>query len=225
MTQYSYAAQAPRRPLDWALAAEMLAEGCSTAEVAHRLGCSRGHVWRVLGKSDAFRARYAASRARSFAEAGTVLDGLRGEVAETIKREVMTGNIRVTLWLADRLGLVGRAAPDLPRIDNAPANDPDGELVLDDAAEIARRDFSTSPSPVETEENQTDDDVTVTSRHPPSETAPRAANDSISPAAKPSSESTSRVCWPSSGAARDTPAGVSENLTGAPNVETRPSTG
>jgi len=230
MTQYSYAAQAPRRPLDWALAAEMLAEGCSTAEVAHRLGCSRGHVWRVLGKSDAFRARYAASRARSFAEAGTVLDGLRGEVAETIKREVMTGNIRVTLWLADRLGLVGRAAPDLPRIDNAPANDPDGELVIEDAAEIARQDDATSPSPAKAEEIQRHDQETVSSRllpspHPTSDTAPRAANDSISPAAKPSSDSTSRVCWPSSGAARDTPAGVSENLTGAPSVETRPSTG
>jgi len=225
MTQYSYAAQAPRRPLDWALAAEMLAEGCSTAQVASKIGTSRQHVWRVMKDSDVFRRRFAANRLRSIAEAGGVIDGLRGEVAETLKREVLGGNIRVTLWLADRLGLVGRTFPERPRAEDPSTADPDAELVLDDAAEIARRDFSTSPSPVETEENQTDDDVTVTSRHPPSETAPRAANDSISPAAKPSSESTSRVCWPSSGAARDTPAGVSENLTGAPNVETRPSTG
>ncbi len=229
MTQNSYSLKT-RKPLDWALAAEMLAEGCSTAQVAHRIGTTRQNVWKVLGKSQAFRARYAANRTRSAAEAGTVIDGLRGEVAETIKREVLNGNIRVTLWLADRLGLVGRALPELPRVDNAPAGDPDAELALEDAAEIARPESPTSTSTDESAQDQGHDALTVNARqqpspHPPSATAPLAANDSISDAEKPISPSTSPVCWPSKGAARATDDGVSENLTGAPSVFTRPSTG
>ena len=231
MTQNSYSYK-PRKPLDWALAAEMLAEGCSTAQVAHRIGTTRQNVWRVMKESDVFRRRFATNRLRSIAEAGGVIDGLRGEVAETIKREVLNGNIRVTLWLADRLGLTGRTFPERPRAEDAPANDadPDAELVLEDAAEIARPESEPSTSTTGIVKDQPLDVLTVNNRqqpspHPPSETAPLAANDSISAAENPISPSTARVCWPSIGAARDTPAGVSENLTGAPSVATRPSTG
>ncbi len=222
MTQDSYPLKT-RKPLDWALAAEMLAEGCSTSHVAGKIGTTRQNVWKVMKDSDAFRKRFAANRARSLSEAGAIIDGLRSEVAETLKREVMAGNIRVTLWLADRLGLVGRTFPERPRAEDPPMADPDCELVLDDAV-------LPSTSTDESGENQRLDPLTVNSRqqaspHPPSETAPLAANDSISAAENPISPSTSRECWPSSGAARVTSAGVSENLTGAPSVFTRPRTG
>lgn len=220
MTQYSYQVQ-PRRQLNWKLAAEMLAAGCSTEQVARQIGTTRQNVWRVMKDSDVFRQRLVANRMRGISEASGVIDGLRGEVAETIKREVLEGNIRVTLWLADKLGLVGRTYPE-----NPPANDvdPDAELVLDDAAELARPEISTSTSTDESGENQALDLLTVNSRQQ-TETAPAETSASISAGEYPSSPSTSDVCSPSSGACRVTDAGVAENFTGGPSVATRPSTG
>ncbi len=220
MTQYSYQVQT-RRPLNWKLAAEMLAAGCTTAQVAHQIGTTRQNVWRVMKDSDVFRKRLAATRKRAVVEAGSAIDGLRGEVAETIKNQVLEGNIRVTLWLADRLGLAGITYPEV-RSEND--SDPDAELVLDDAVEIARPEIPPSTSTDESGENQGHDLLTVNSRQQPS-TAPDAASASISAGEYPSSPSTSDVCSPSSGACRVTDAGVAENLTGGPSVATRPSSG
>jgi len=225
----------PRRPFDWKLAAEMLAAGAPTIAVAQHIGCSRQHLWRVMRQSDAFRARLEATRSRSIVEAGTELDGLRGEVTAILKQEILSGNVRVAMWLAQRIGLVGPASPLRPLGETQAANDPvasdpDAALELDDAGNLTRHDDVTSPSPAEAEENQQDVEETVTSRlfvspAQPSATAPVAANDAIASDEYPSSPSTSAVCWPSSGAALVTAAGVAENFTGGPSVATRPSVG
>jgi len=94
---------------DWDLAAAMLARGSGVGNAARVVGCHRTTVWRALRRSEAFRRRIAGLRAEYLAEAAAPLERLREEVVAGIRREVALGNVRVLLWLADRLGL---AAPD-----------------------------------------------------------------------------------------------------------------
>ena len=225
----------PRRSFDWKLAAEMLAAGAPTVAVARHIGCSRQHVWKMMRKSDAFRARLQTTHDRLVIESHAEIDALRGDVVAILKQEIMSGNVRVAMWLATRMGLVGPIFPSRATADEMPAvdpvaNDPDAPLDLDDEGDIARHDAFTSPSTVTSVENQDVGELTVNTRQQPSTaqpsaTAPVAANDAIASDAYPSSPSTSPVCWPSSGAAFATAAGVAENLTGGPSVATRPSTG
>ena len=232
MTINSCAIQ-PRKHFDWKLAAEMLAAGAPTIAVAQHIGCSRQHVWKMMRNSDAFRARLGATHARVVIENDAELDGLRGNVVTILKQEIESGNVRVAMWLARRMRLVGpifpaRAAAGEPAAVDPVATDPDAQLDLDDAGNIARQDAIESPSTVTSIENQADGALTVNARQLPSTdsaTAPVAANDAIASGEYPSSPSTSSVCWPSSGAALVTAAGVAENFTGAPSVETRPSVG
>jgi AcrR family transcriptional regulator len=95
-----------RRVIDWYQAAELLAQGVSTADVAARLGCSRGALARRRKNDPVFQTWMARCRdagaepdSRRFAE-------LRPTLHEAIEKEVHDGNLRVILWLADRLKLV-----------------------------------------------------------------------------------------------------------------------
>jgi hypothetical protein len=101
----------PRRRIDWGEVATLLADGVPTIEVAHLVGCSRQHVWRILRSSNALRLRLGEERARIAAECGSQIEGLRRTIADKIEREVNAGNIRVLLWAADRLGLTNHALP------------------------------------------------------------------------------------------------------------------
>jgi hypothetical protein len=232
MTINSCALQ-PRKNFDWKLAAEMLAAGAPTIAVAQHIGCSRQHVWKMMRNSDAFRARLHTTHERLVVESHADLDALRGDVVAILRQEIMSGNVRVAMWLAQRMGLVGpifpaRATANESAAVDPVAEDPDARLDLDDAGNIARQDAFTSPSTVTSVENQQDGELTVNVRQLPSTdsaTAPVAANDAIASGEYPSSPSTSAVCWPSSGAALVTAAGVAENFTGGPSVATRPSVG
>jgi hypothetical protein len=101
----------PRRRIDWGEVATLLADGVPTIEVAHFVGCSRQHVWRILRSSNALRLRLGEERARIAAECGSQIEGLRRTIADRIEREVNGGNIRVLLWAADRLGITNHALP------------------------------------------------------------------------------------------------------------------
>lgn len=101
----------PRRRIDWGEVATLLADGVPTNEVAHYVGCSRQHVWRILRQSNALRLRLGEERVRIAAECGSQIEGLRRTIADRIVREVNAGNIRVLLWAADRLGLTNHALP------------------------------------------------------------------------------------------------------------------
>ncbi|MBI3505293.1 MAG: helix-turn-helix domain-containing protein [Proteobacteria bacterium] len=94
-----------KRQIDWRHAAQMLAEGQSTTDVATVLGCSRQTVWRILRKSDALRSRTRELRRRDRAEYGARLLSLRGMVVETIHQAIADGDKQMTRWLADRLGM------------------------------------------------------------------------------------------------------------------------
>jgi len=118
----------PRRRIDWGEAASLLADGVPTIEVARFVGCSRQHIWRILRSSNAMRVRLGEERARIAAECG----------------EVLSGNVRVAMWLADRLGLAahglpGRKLPPLPPEMNLDPVDPSApyfDEALDPPAEV-----------------------------------------------------------------------------------------
>jgi len=119
----------PRRRIDWGEAAALLADGVPTIEVAHYVGCSRQHIWRILRSSNAMRVRLGEERARIAAECGAQVEGLRRPIALLLEREVLSGNVRVAMWLADRLGLAahglpGRKLPPLPPEMNSEPIDP-----------------------------------------------------------------------------------------------------
>lgn len=102
------AAGAPARArpaIDWRRAAELLARGTSVAETAGQVGCSRDHLARKRRRDPMFQRWISESGERS-PRSGDRMAGLRTALLEAIEKEVRTGNVRVILWLADRLKLV-----------------------------------------------------------------------------------------------------------------------
>ena len=95
-----------RRVIDWHQAAELLAQGMTTAQAAARVGCSRGALARKRRHDPIFQ-NWTARCREAAADSGTQrFADLRLTLEAVIAREVRAGNVRVTLWLADRLKLV-----------------------------------------------------------------------------------------------------------------------
>jgi hypothetical protein len=96
---------APRRParrvIDWQHAAELLAQGIPVAQAATRVGCSCS----ALERKRRHDSRFQSWMARA-CEGAQRFDELRPQIQKVIAREVGSGNVRVILWLADRLKLV-----------------------------------------------------------------------------------------------------------------------
>ena len=112
------AASAPRRrrAVNHRRVAELLAQGRSTVEVAEAVGCSRQHVWRLMRRSRVYGRAIAEAQVEVGLETTGKLNGLRPELGEALMREVRAGNVRVMLWLANRLGLGTRSyADEAPR--------------------------------------------------------------------------------------------------------------
>jgi len=110
MTDRPHAAprRAERRPIDWRLAAGLLARGRPVAAVVREAGCSARQLSRRRHQDPVFQrwveeARQAQAQAER--ERGRIGD-LRRVVQEAIEAEVRSGNVRVILWLADRLKLI-----------------------------------------------------------------------------------------------------------------------
>ena len=107
-----------RRLVDWRHAARLIARGVRIADVAREVGCSRTHLSRRRNHDAVFRAWIEESSTREAAHVGAEgepLHELRQAVNEAIRREVKGGNVRVILWLADRLKLLeppGEQTPD-----------------------------------------------------------------------------------------------------------------
>jgi hypothetical protein len=141
----------PRRRIDWGEAAALLADGVPTIEVAQFVGCSRQHIWRILRSSNAMRVRLGEERARIAAECGAQVEGLRRPIAMLLEREVLSGNVRVAMWLADRLGLAahglpGRKLPPLPPEMNIDPIDP-GAPYFDEALDPPPEVLPETPAP------------------------------------------------------------------------------
>lgn len=109
---------APRRParrvVDWQRAAEFLAQGMTIEEVAARVGCSRNSLERKHRHDTTFQSWVARSRVPAAADGIGRFDELRPAIHQVIAREVGVGNVRVILWLADRLKLVTPPSQQTP---------------------------------------------------------------------------------------------------------------
>ena len=95
-----------RRVIDWHQAAQLLAQGMTTADVASRVGCSRGALGRKRRHDTVFQSWMAGCRDAAAAADSPPLADLRHTLQKAIENEVGDGNVRVILWLADRLKLV-----------------------------------------------------------------------------------------------------------------------
>lgn len=102
--------RAPRRParrvIDWHQAAELLAQGMTIAEAAASVGCSRSALARRRRHDPMFQNWMARCRDTAAEPGAQQLSDLRATLQQAIAREVGVGNVRVILWLADRLKLV-----------------------------------------------------------------------------------------------------------------------
>lgn len=94
-----------RRRVDWRRAAQLLAEGKTPAEVAQALGCARSTIRRRLAHDRRFKETIARMAASHDPEEER-LRRLRQTCQQAIENEVQNGNVRVILWLADRLKLI-----------------------------------------------------------------------------------------------------------------------
>lgn len=103
-------AEAPRtprvRPIDWRHAAELFARGLTVAAVARRVGCSRSQASRKRNQDPVFRTWIEEFEAKIETPSPDRMVGLRQALHQAIDAEVRAGNVRVILWLADRLKLV-----------------------------------------------------------------------------------------------------------------------
>ena len=95
-----------RRVVDWHQAAELLARGMTAAAVAERVGCSRAALARRRKDDGVFQGWMARCRAGAAEPDDHRLADLSQTLHEAIEKEVRAGNVRVVLWLADRLKLV-----------------------------------------------------------------------------------------------------------------------
>jgi transcriptional regulator with XRE-family HTH domain len=95
-----------RRVVDWHQAAELLAQGMTTAAVADRVGCSRAALARRRRDDAVFQTWMTRCRAAAAEPDDHRLADLSQTLHEAIEKEVRAGNVRVILWLADRLKLV-----------------------------------------------------------------------------------------------------------------------
>jgi hypothetical protein len=108
---------APRRParaIDWQRAADFLAQGMTIAEAAARVGCSRTTLERKRRSDSTFQS-WITRAAEPDADPGVRrFEDLRPAIHKVIAHEVGLGNVRVTLWLADRLKLVTPPSQQTP---------------------------------------------------------------------------------------------------------------
>jgi hypothetical protein len=98
--------RAGRRVIDWHLAAELLARGLTIAAVAARVGCARATLARKRRHDPVFQNWMVRCREAQPEPEGSGLADLRDTLHRAIEAQVHDGNVRVILWLADRLKLV-----------------------------------------------------------------------------------------------------------------------
>jgi hypothetical protein len=99
------AAGAGRRRIDWRKAAELIATGTSAATVVRLVECSYRQLSRRR-QSPEFQDWVAEFREATLEHRRDRLGELRRAVHKSIEHEVKNNNVRVVLWLADRLKLI-----------------------------------------------------------------------------------------------------------------------
>lgn len=95
-----------RSVIDWRMAAELLARGLTVAEAARRIGCSRSQLSRRRNHDRLFRSWIEDCEVSMPPIRERKMGSLRQRLHDAIDTEVQNGNVRVILWLADRLKLI-----------------------------------------------------------------------------------------------------------------------
>ncbi len=91
---------------DWDEAARLLAAGLTPAEVARFVGVKPSQIRARLQRVKAFRDTVEEYRAAGRTHPAAAYEHLSRLVYVQLEREVRAGNLRVLLWVADRLKLV-----------------------------------------------------------------------------------------------------------------------
>lgn len=105
---------AARHVIDWHRAAALLADGMTIAAVAEQVGCSPATLARKRRQDPIFQSGHnRRPQPRSEEPAGS-LGALSGSLQGAIATEVGSGNLRVIMWLADRLKLVTPLSQSTP---------------------------------------------------------------------------------------------------------------
>lgn len=106
--------QAARRVIDWPRAAELLAGGMPIAAAAEQIGCSPATLSRKRRNEPIFQNPPAGGQQSRSEEKVGELDDLSDGLQNLIQFEIGSGNLRVTLWLAERLRLVTPPSQNTP---------------------------------------------------------------------------------------------------------------
>jgi hypothetical protein len=100
------AARTERRRIDWRKAAELVAERAPTDTVVSQAGCSRRQLSRRCNHDQVFQGWIEDFTQAALERERTRIGDLGRAVQSAIEAEVKKGNVRVLLWLADRLKLI-----------------------------------------------------------------------------------------------------------------------
>jgi hypothetical protein len=100
------AARTGRRRIDWRKAAELVAEGAPPGAIIGLVGCSRRQLSRHLNHDTVFQGWVEELRQAAIERERSRISELGRAVQTAIEVEVKKGNVRVLLWLADRLKLI-----------------------------------------------------------------------------------------------------------------------
>ena len=100
------AARAKRPLIDWRKAAELVAAETPVDVLVAQVGCSRRQLSRRRNHDPVFRAWVEEFREAAIERERDRLGELGRAVQRKIEDEVKAGNVRVILWLADRLKLI-----------------------------------------------------------------------------------------------------------------------
>ena len=100
------AARPGRRRIDWRKAAELVAEGAPPGAVVSQVGCSRRQLSRRLNHDTLFQGWIDEFTQAALERERSRIGALGRAVQSAIEAEVKNGNVRVILWLADRLKLI-----------------------------------------------------------------------------------------------------------------------
>ena len=99
--------------VDWRLGAALLARGETVTETARQIGCSRQQLSRRFNHDQLFKDLIAEAQQKTPECDETRLGSLRQRLHDAIDAEVQSGNVRVILWLADRMKLITPPEEDL----------------------------------------------------------------------------------------------------------------
>ncbi|WP_133065507.1 hypothetical protein [Niveispirillum lacus] len=108
--------------ITWAKIAFHLAAGVPIIKIAEHYKLSRTTIWRAISQSPNLRRRIAEERALMRREADSRFVAMRELVVDTLYRAVADGNMRATIWAAERLGIgdsLLQRAEKPPRAGNA----------------------------------------------------------------------------------------------------------